>query len=166
MLARRWTGRARRLLGHRVTQFLAIAAVLLAVAPAARDERVIDLRGRRIDALAPQEAAQLGLAAPTAALVARVTAQAVEDELLVLAEDLGGASRPVSEREPFVRGLGDGHERRVTARTRAGGRSGPRRASCCRPGKRTGTARLPQHRTPRPGFGMQAGQPAAGADES
>ena len=113
-----------RLARHRLLQFLVGGGALLAAAPAPRDPAHVALDGRRLDLLAEQTARRHGLAQPSAALRQEVLAQVVTDELLVrearrlgldqddailrrrliqkalfLAEDLGGASRPIEEAE-------------------------------------------------------------------
>lgn len=108
---------------HRLPQFLVGGALLLAAAPAARDSHHIALDGDRLQARI-DEAARREHRRVDAALRDEVLSQVVTDELLVrearrlgldqddailrrrliqkalfLAEDLGGASRPIAEAE-------------------------------------------------------------------
>jgi peptidyl-prolyl cis-trans isomerase C len=110
------------LLRQRLVQFVVLGGSLLALSPRSHDEHTIALTTARVQALARREAERVGQAQPTSAVRSRVLAQLVEDEILVrearrlgldqdddilrrrliqkalfLAEDLGGASRPLDE---------------------------------------------------------------------
>jgi hypothetical protein len=114
----------RAIAGHRITHFLVIGLALFALAPRQPSGRDIDIPRGALDALHSAEAHRLGLAALPAAKVREVDERAVEDEILyrealrlgldkddpivrqrlvqkmlLLAEDMGGASRPPTESE-------------------------------------------------------------------
>jgi peptidyl-prolyl cis-trans isomerase C len=108
----------------RLVQFLVLGGLLFLAAPGAPDDRGVELDSSRLEALGRREAARRGLPAPTPSLLDEVSARAIEDavllrearrlgldqddaivrgrliqKMLFIAEDLGGASRPLGEQD-------------------------------------------------------------------
>jgi peptidyl-prolyl cis-trans isomerase C len=109
--------------GNRLVQFLVLGGLLFLAAPGAPDDdRAVRLDSARIERLGQREATRRGLQGATRALRDEVRSRAVEDavllrearrlgldqddaiirgrliqKMLFIAEDLGGASRPLSE---------------------------------------------------------------------
>lgn len=112
----------RAVVGHRLTHFFLMGAILFAIAPAPKDTRQIRVDPDLLATLHAEEAKKLGKTSLSTTELQQVEARAIEDELLyrealrlriaegdiivrqrlvqkllVLAEDIDGASEPLTE---------------------------------------------------------------------